>query len=581
MASLSDLPDVNLQSRYNYTAMPLRILEPADNSGKSSPGGLASPRLGVPWQKRGNGLRESLRVLFSGPRAPVIFVGVRYFRNCSVKPAAPRRSMAASVLWHGILLVLLIQFGNILLTSHRVAAMSNLELTWSGPIEDLPLISPAAHARIPAPPGDPAKPLPPRGADAFHPRQALVSAPKAPNHPRQTLVRPDAPPVPPKILPQMPNIVTWNGEPARPRLQIKAEKMLQQPAMAAHRPATSVASPDLPNEEKTFADIHLPSAPAPNLVRPALTISSGSATVAAPKQSRAASADNNPPPVIGAGAGDQKLIALSATPGPAMPAAPIPAGNVSANVSISPDGTRPGVPGGSDKSSPGAGGGAGGNGRAGGAVVPGITVSGGDPKGLTGVSGLGNSNPLRTSPRNPLVAPGMSAVPGSSAAHDASAADAAKIPISERLKSGAPPEHIFGDHTVYTMNVNNPNISSSSGSWVLKFAELGESSGSSGSAPSARAGTLSGLVALRKVDPRYPPNLMRAHIEGEVVLYAIIRADGSVDSIQVARSLDPVLDQNAMEALAQWKFTPATKNGVPVALEAIIHIPFRSSASNY
>jgi hypothetical protein len=32
-----------------------------------------------------------------------------------------------------------------------------------------------------------------------------------------------------------------------------------------------------------------------------------------------------------------------------------------------------------------------------------------------------------------------------------------------------------------------------------------------------------------------------------------------------------------MEALARWKFRPATRNGSPVELEAVIHIPFRAA----
>jgi protein TonB len=79
---------------------------------------------------------------------------------------------------------------------------------------------------------------------------------------------------------------------------------------------------------------------------------------------------------------------------------------------------------------------------------------------------------------------------------------------------------------------------------------------------------------MRKVDPKYPPAAINAHIDGEIVLYAIIRKDGSVDSIQVVRSLDPQLDMNSMQALAQWKFQPATREGDPVELEAVVHIPF-------
>jgi protein TonB len=65
-------------------------------------------------------------------------------------------------------------------------------------------------------------------------------------------------------------------------------------------------------------------------------------------------------------------------------------------------------------------------------------------------------------------------------------------------------------------------------------------------------------------------------VEGEVVLYAVIRSDGTVDSIQLVRGIDEQLDANAMQALSQWKFRPATKQGTPVDLEAIVHIPFRA-----
>jgi protein TonB len=78
------------------------------------------------------------------------------------------------------------------------------------------------------------------------------------------------------------------------------------------------------------------------------------------------------------------------------------------------------------------------------------------------------------------------------------------------------------------------------------------------------------------VDPKYPPEFRNLHVDGEVVLYAIIRKDGSVDSIQLVHSVDPRLDANAMEALAQWRFRPAEKQGEPVDLEAVVHIPFRS-----
>jgi protein TonB len=153
-------------------------------------------------------------------------------------------------------------------------------------------------------------------------------------------------------------------------------------------------------------------------------------------------------------------------------------------------------------------------------------------------------------------------------------------PGFERIKPGAPPEGIFGPKRIYTLHVNMPNLASVTGSWILSFVEmqdLDEAHTGRGQVHS----DLSGPVPLHKVDPKYPPALIQARVEGEVVLYAIIRKDGSVDSIQLVRGIEPQLDTNAMEALARWKFRPAERKGAPVELEAIVHIPFRSVAPLY
>jgi TonB family protein len=140
------------------------------------------------------------------------------------------------------------------------------------------------------------------------------------------------------------------------------------------------------------------------------------------------------------------------------------------------------------------------------------------------------------------------------------------------LPPGAKPEQIFASKRIYTLHVNMPNLNSATGSWILNFSELR----SNPSVSRANSGDLSGPVPLKKIDPKYPPTLISDHVEGEVVLYAVIRGDGSVDSIQLVRGVDEQLDANAINALSQWKFRPASKQGVPVELEAIVHIPFHA-----
>lgn len=132
------------------------------------------------------------------------------------------------------------------------------------------------------------------------------------------------------------------------------------------------------------------------------------------------------------------------------------------------------------------------------------------------------------------------------------------------------PEKILSGKEVYTLDINLPNLTSATGSWILNFAQLYEDD-----APPYHGGKLSGPAPIQKVDPKYPPELIKEHVEGVVVLYAIIRKDGSVHNIQVVKGLDPQLDKNAVDALSQWKFRPAVRDGVPVDLEAVAYIPFR------
>ena len=118
-----------------------------------------------------------------------------------------------------------------------------------------------------------------------------------------------------------------------------------------------------------------------------------------------------------------------------------------------------------------------------------------------------------------------------------------------------------------------PNLNSATGSWILNFSELHTDVDSR--RHGQQSGELSGPVPLQKVDPKYPPTLISERVTGEVILYAVIRRDGSVDGVQLVRGIDAQLDANAMSALRQWKFRPAAKQGSPVELEAIVHIPFR------
>jgi periplasmic protein TonB len=81
---------------------------------------------------------------------------------------------------------------------------------------------------------------------------------------------------------------------------------------------------------------------------------------------------------------------------------------------------------------------------------------------------------------------------------------------------------------------------------------------------------------LREVKPQYTADAMRAKIQGTAVLDCVVNTDGSVSECQIARSLDSSfgLDQEAVKAARQWKFTPGRLRGQPVPVLVTIELTF-------
>ena len=140
---------------------------------------------------------------------------------------------------------------------------------------------------------------------------------------------------------------------------------------------------------------------------------------------------------------------------------------------------------------------------------------------------------------------------------------------------------VFKDRKFYSLSLNMPNLNSAGGSWVIRFAALKNAKSSDSGSAGRAADTatteqdLSAPSAMRKVDPAYPLELMRQNVGGTVILYAVIYSDGTVGRIRVLRSVDERLDRYAADAIAKWKFDPATKDGAPVDVEATFWIPFK------
>jgi protein TonB len=141
--------------------------------------------------------------------------------------------------------------------------------------------------------------------------------------------------------------------------------------------------------------------------------------------------------------------------------------------------------------------------------------------------------------------------------------------------------------------IDNPNLAptTSQGSGTEGGAGTGPGTGSGpGRGPGWGPGQDGGLggkvyqvgndvsmpVLLREVKPAYTADAMRVHLQGEVLVAAVVLPDGTVNRLRVVRSLDPTygLDQQALVAVRQWRFKPGTRLGQPVAVQIQVAVGF-------
>ena len=457
-------------------------------------------------------------------------------------------------------------------------------------------------------------------ADPEFSKQPIISVPRESDNRSQTIVTP--PTVKLKGDVSLPNVVAWADTRQRPRLDIppapltpaaEIQRLTPNLENAVAAPPSDTGRADLRHNAPTLqdtvaappSDLRGSNSAAVQALQPALvappsldlasTRKAGDMNIApspvvAPAPQLPVAAQRTyaggsplgtqvvaPPPSL-SGSGPSaaasgsagRMIALSLHPAVNAPADP-PAGNRRGTFAATPEGHagasgRPGTASGSANSGSTSGGTGNKNGGAAtskgtGEVPTGLYV------GPAAKSAPVTGDPAGTAPVN-TVNPNLTASvhpPRVSTARPMQPDSTAKLSEAERA--------VFGNRRFYSVTLNMPNLNSGGGSWVIRFAELNHNSSPHDEA--APAVDLSQPMATRKVDPAYPLQLMKENVHGTVILYAVIHADGSVGNVRVLRSVDDRLDRFASEAVAQWKFDPATRNGTPVDVEATFQIPFR------
>jgi TonB family protein len=531
----------------------------------------------------------------------------RFWPDVFVQRPMPWRDLVASAFLHAALIAFVLATGKFWLTRSTVRLqdpVASTPITYYKVDEFLPELTSSAP---------PARAKAASKGDPEFARQRIVSIPPIADNSQQTIVNPQFPQTLPFSAP-MPNLVIAAPNVTKPKLEVpvdlpfilpKRPTLQSQPqtrlAKLPDLPHTEVIEPPAPDVARKLNAMDLPipqveAINAPKLTHDSLTarkIDVHEFEAAAPPSSAEVSSARKldlpnvepiaPPSAaasVNTGAREAvgQILALNVRPVDPGPALKVPQGSRSGVFAATPDG-RPGAAGtphvqasatpsdatgvaggGASPNSPGQGANASGSGtnRSASPLPPGISVTGGGP----------------SSPGGAVVAsapPKAADSPNRTFAFNRPPA----IDVPKQLPPASPPGEssrqedaaVFGDRRVYAMQINLPNLTSAGGSWIIRFAERDEV---------PRPGELSTPVALNKVDPAYPTEMMKNRIEGIVTLYAVIRADGTVGEIRVLRGFNDRLNENARIALSRWKFRPASKNGEPVELEAVVQIPFRA-----
>ena len=534
---------------------------------------------------------SNLRAVFiSSSSLPLTFSRAEFWPDVFVQAPLPWTGFVESLACHILALALLIGLTHIFSLQPRVVATNTFDhsqVIYYQPSEYLPPLDTRESANS----------EPQRSDPELSPQPIISVPPEADNH-SQTVVT--APKVKLKRDLPMPNIVSW-AEQQKPTLAIPAAPLT--PAADLKRMAPKLENavvappPELVAEKGPSAIPGLQPAliaPPPEIehstARPGnLTIGPSEVIAPAPQlpvaEQRAAFGGRGntmqagapqivapPPSVSGSEATGSRGQVIALNLRPAVGAPPDPsAGNRRGSFSAGPEGHAgaSGAPGSaSGDATPGSaakGNGkdaSGGLGKSAAEVPSGLYVGKGTAK-TSAVAGDPSRGPASSVNPNLLASARQ---PRASVSRPMQPESATRLSEPERA--------VFGNRKFYSVTLNMPNLNSAGGSWIIRFAEKQQSAKNEGNGALA---DLSQPMATRKVDPAYPTQLMRENVAGTVILYAVIHGDGTVGNVRVLRGVDDRLDRYAAEALAQWKFEPATKNGTAVDVEATFQIPFRPS----
>ena len=491
----------------------------------------------------------------------------------------PGKSLLGSIFLHGAAVFLLFRLAQTLPpTLHAAQLPFDKEAIYYFPKpqhhETLPRITPPGSGGSP---GRGVRPevQPKLGSSTFHTDLTVISNPVHPDNAHQTIIQPSSPPD--LIIKQdlkLPNLVLGNpmakvkaplqfaSDPLKPIAPQNATQALAAPQLAAIDPGQLTSLAPVVQQPR------LPVAP----LAPPRAVAGASASIAG---GGAAPSVGNPGDLNSTG-----LLILGTDPAAPGSSISLPPGNRYGSFSISPAGGDAGSPGGVAGGV--AGGGTGGSG------------SGGDEStglggGRTGGGGGGSS----LSAAAPISVSGPGAITGTRASLEASIAAESVFPVvlaarSRRMSivisagsaggGGLGVYQALACGRIYTIFVPM-----AVGNWTLQYCQ--QNASHPGAPSSANSKLLQTQGELLPPDPLEKFDFHRLPVPAEnahtmLVIKGVVREDGTVDDLAVYQSVLRELDDRALAALKKWKFAPAQRNGIPVAVQILVGIQFPGPASH-
>jgi TonB family protein len=81
-------------------------------------------------------------------------------------------------------------------------------------------------------------------------------------------------------------------------------------------------------------------------------------------------------------------------------------------------------------------------------------------------------------------------------------------------------------------------------------------------------------------DPEFSEQARQEHFQGTCVLLLVVGEDGRPRDIRVTKPIGKGLDEKAIEAVREWRFDPARKDGKPVAVQIAVEVDFHLYGNN-